>query len=202
MKKQKYYVVWLGRKQGIYKSWKACQSQIDGFKGAKYKAFENKKTAEEAFKSHYFNYIGKPAQTVTPLKWPDGLYGWAVDAACSGNPGIMEYRGVDIQTKQQIFIQGPFSEGTNNIGEFLALVHALVLVKDQDMPIYTDSRTAIAWLKNTKVKTSLEKTARNEKLFLLIERSENWLINNTFTNPILKWQTKIWGEIPADFGRK
>jgi ribonuclease HI len=35
-----------------------------------------------------------------------------------------------------------------------------------------------------------------------MERAEKWLLSNEFSNEILKWETKAWGEIPADFGRK
>ena len=129
----------------------------------------------------------------------------AVDAACSGNPGNMEYRGVYTKTKEQIFHQGPFPQGTNNIGEFLALVHGLAFLKKEGRditPIYSDSRTAIAWVRNKKVKTELERTPRNEQIFELIERALKWLNSNTYKNPIIKWETEDWGEIPADFGRK
>ena len=60
----------------------------------------------------------------------------AVDAACSGNPGNMEYRGVYTKTKEQIFHQGPFPQGTNNIGEFLALVHGLAFFKKRRQRYY------------------------------------------------------------------
>jgi ribonuclease HI len=130
---------------------------------------------------------------------------WSVDAACSGNPGAMEYRGVITDTGQELFRQGPFKKGTNNIGEFLAIVHALALLKklgDSNRIIYTDSRTAMAWVRNKKVKTLLKKEAANEDIFDLIDRALKWLASNTYSNKIIKWETKRWGEIPADFGRK
>jgi ribonuclease HI len=116
----------------------------------------------------------------------------------------MEYQGVDTQTKKLIFHQGPFEEGTNNIGEFLAIVHALALLKKHksDKIIYTDSKTAISWVKKKTCNTKLERNAKNQKLFELVERAVNWLKTNTYTTPIVKWETKAWGEIPADFGRK
>ena len=128
-----------------------------------------------------------------------------VDAACAGNPGTMEYQGVDTNTKRRIFYQGPFKDGTNNIGEFLALVHGLGYLKKyghDTVPIYTDSTTAIAWVRNKKAKTTLLKTPRNAILFDLVARAEQWLKTNTYKNPIIKWETEKWGEIPADFGRK
>lgn len=127
----------------------------------------------------------------------------AVDAACSGNPGPMEYRGVHIASRQEVFHFGP-TKGTNNIGEFLAIVHGLALLKQKgfDMPIYSDSVNAISWVRQKKCKTKLSRTAETEELFKLIERAEKWLRENTYTTRILKWETKEWGEIPADFGRK
>jgi ribonuclease HI len=129
----------------------------------------------------------------------------AVDAACSGNPGKMEYRGVLTHNKQEIFLKGPFKKGTNNIGEFLALVHGIALLKSknkEDIPIYSDSRIAMSWIKQKRCKTNMHFDASNKDLLELIKRAENWLKENSFKNPILKWETKAWGEIPADFGRK
>ena len=128
----------------------------------------------------------------------------AVDAACSGNPGMMEYRGVYLRTGKEIFHFGPIF-GTNNIGEFLAIVHGLALLKQKgfhDMPIYSDSVNAQLWVRKKKCKTTLERNERTEELFRLIERAETWLHNNTWKNRIIKWPTDQWGEIPADFGRK
>ncbi len=127
----------------------------------------------------------------------------AVDAACSGNPGPMEYRGVYLPTGQEIFHFGPVM-GTNNIGEFLAIVHALALLKKKNssMPIYSDSRTAQIWVGKRKCKTTLKRTPETEPLFAIIARAEHWLQTNTYSNPIIKWDTAQYGEIPADFGRK
>jgi ribonuclease HI len=128
----------------------------------------------------------------------------AVDAACSGNPGPMEYRGVYLRTGKEIFRIGPLEGGTNNIGEFLALVHGLALLKQKGyaMPIYTDSVNAMAWVRQRRCKTLMKRTERNAQIFDLIGRAEQWLNTNSFTTPIIKWDTKAWGEIPADFGRK
>ncbi|MDR3056997.1 MAG: ribonuclease H, partial [Prevotella sp.] len=126
------------------------------------------------------------------------------DAACSGNPGLLEYRGVYVKTGEEVFKQGPFEQGTNNIGEFLALVHGLALLKQKNfsIPIYSDSVNAIKWVREKKCKTKLERVPENESLFYMIERAEKWLRENTYSTPIIKWKTSEWGEIPADFGRK
>ncbi|MBQ8265815.1 MAG: ribonuclease H family protein [Bacteroides sp.] len=208
-KKQKYYVVWKGVSPGIYTSWTDCQLQIKGYDGAQYKSFETLEEAEHALASSPYNYIGNHTSYIiqhTSKALPEGfdMNCVAVDAACSGNPGPMEYRGVYLLTGQEIFHFGPV-HGTNNIGEFLAIVHALALMKQKGirMTIYSDSRNALGWVKQKKCKTKLERTAKTEELFQMIERAENWLKTHTYADiPILKWETEEWGEVPADFGRK
>lgn len=210
MAKQKYYVVWKGVTPGIYTSWTDCQLQIKNFKGAIYKSFDSKEEAERALNAPAHQYLGKqqskralPHENEQLLPANFDMNCLAVDAACSGNPGPMEYRGVYLLTGQEVFHFGP-TYGTNNIGEFLAIVHGLALLKQKNlsMPIYSDSRNALSWVKKKKCKTQLERTPKTEALFLLIERAENWLKNNTYTTPLLKWETEQWGEVPADFGRK
>ncbi len=206
-KKQKYYVVWEGVQPGIYHSWDQCRAQIAGYPGAKYKAFSKLAQAQSAYADSFSDHVGTASKKVSKVHHLEGII-WksiAVDAACSGNPGIMEYRGVDTNTKTELFRKGPFKNGTNNIGEFLALVHALALLNKEDkleMPIYTDSRTALAWVRNKKVKTTLKRDRHNAPMFKLVDRAMVWLANNHYKNPIIKWKTDEWGEIPADFGRK
>jgi ribonuclease HI len=206
--KKKYYVVWVGAKPGIYESWDQAKAQIAGFPGAKYKSFSTKAEAERAYRQAPSNHIGKGSGSAKSKAAvvPRSKIVWnsiSVDAACSGNPGVMEYQGVHTKTGQQIFHQ-KFQLGTNNIGEFLAIVHALALCEKQgkDTPIYTDSRTALAWVRNKKCKSTLPRDAHTEKLWQLVDRAEEWLKTHTWKNPILKWETESWGEIPADFGRK
>lgn len=211
-KKQKYYTVWDGKTPGVYDSWKECENQIKGYENAKFKSFDSLTEANNAFVSPWYNYIGKNSESkiVTPdyknlpLAEQPVLDSIAVDAACSGNPGLMEYQGVDVKTGFQIFRIGPLEQGTNNVGEFLAIVHAVASFYKTNpaLPIYSDSKTAISWVKNKKAKTKLEPNEKNTAIFDLIQRAERWLHNNSFTNPILKWDTEKWGEIPADFGRK
>jgi ribonuclease HI len=128
----------------------------------------------------------------------------AVDAACAGNPGKMEYRGIDLTTGQEVF-HVAYPLATNNIGEFLAIVHALAyLTKSQrsSVPVYTDSQTALAWIRKRRAATTLVHTADTEIVHRHLLGAITWLHEHTYTNPILKWQTDKWGEIPADFGRK
>ena len=208
-KAKKFYVVWEGNNPGIYNSWTKCQLEIKGYPGAKYKSFKSLAEAESAYGENYSShYKTGPKSAKKATSWDESVIiksSISVDAACSGNPGLMEYRGVDTYTQIEHFKQGPFSQGTNNVGEFLAIIHGLAWLKQQGdthTTIYTDSRTAMAWVRNKKVKTLLKKTAKNAILFDLIDRGINWLKVNTYTNPIVKWETKSWGEIPADFGRK
>ena len=211
MAKNKYYVVWKGLTPGIYDNWAECKAQVEGQEGAKYKSFESRDDAAEAFEKGYTHYLKSvsPRKAFTRLE-PEQPVGnpinksLAVDAACSGNPGDMEYRGVYTATGQEIFHIGPLKKGTNNVGEFLALVHGLALLKQKGspLPIYSDSRNAISWVKKKKCKTLLERVPENEIIFELIERAEKWLNENSYTTTIYKWETSVWGEIPADFGRK
>lgn len=209
-KKRNFYTVWNGVVPGVYDDWKECKRQIDGYEGAIYKSFPTKDEADRAFNDTPWKYMGKNADTakskaVSIENNPEIIKNsLSVDAACSGNPGDMEYRGVYVQTGEEIFKQGPFEMGTNNIGEFLALVHGLALLKQKgtDIPIYTDSVNAMSWVKNKKCKTKLDRIPENESLFYMIARAEKWLKENSYTTQILKWETKKWGEIPADFGRK
>lgn len=208
MSKKRYYVVWNGLAPGIYHSWEECQAQIKGVKQALYKSFASLADAERAYSGSPYDYIGSknqadgvPASTELPSEVEQNAL--AVDAACSGNPGNMEYQGVYVGSGTRIFHFGPLF-GTNNIGEFLAIVHALALLhqKNNDMPIYSDSHNALLWVKQKKCKTKLERNTKTEEIFRLIDRAENWLHTHSYKNPLLKWETQKWGEIPADFGRK
>ena len=210
-KKKKYYTVWKGHKTGVFEKWNDCKAQIKGYPGAQYKSFETFDAAKKALNGNYRDYIGKSKSfksdlTETQLKkiGQPNYNSISVDAASSGNPGIMEYRGVDTKTKKQLFLQGPFPEGTNNIGEFLALVHGLALLKKKDSQriLYTDSKIAMSWVKKKTCNTKLPRNAKNRELFELVDRAVTWLKTNTYTTTIVKWDTKAWGEIPADFGRK
>ena len=205
----------------MYDSWEECAEQVKGVEGAKYKSFATREEAEKALMEdsakHIVKGMKKPVNSLDSLGSSAVrpiLPSLSVDGACSGNPGQMEYRGVDTATRREIFHFGPAAGGTNNIAEFLAIVHVLALLKKQalerpndsehllTLPIYSDSRTAMAWVRKRKCATKLEQTEENKPLFELIQRAENWLAVNTFRNPLLKWNTELWGEIPADFGRK
>jgi len=205
--KQKYYVVWKGHQSGIFTSWAECEKQVKGFPAAQYKSFDSLREAEAAYQSKYEAFKGKPA---SQGKWREAsrkpiLPSICVDAACSGAPGKLEYRGVYTDSQEEIFRFGPFPDGTNNVGEFLAIVHALTWLEkhDKQLPIYSDSENGIAWVYTGKCRTNLKHTGRNVPLFVMIHSAENWLAENELNDDeVLKWDTDLWGENPADFGRK
>lgn len=230
---KKYYVVWVGREPGVYDDLQDAMDQVEDFPGASFKSFTSAAAATEAFRrgtaraeSRELGGLLMDArkQRETPADTLDAQRrnmpgagksdylsnpeidpeGWAVDAACAGNPGKMEYRGVELMTGRELFHVGPFEESTNNIGEFLAIVHALSLMfqRGERHTVYSDSVTGMAWVRNRKVKTQLARNAKTEKSFQLMERALSWLNTHRVDVKIRKWDTDRWGEIPADFGRK
>lgn len=229
---KRFYVVWKGRVPGVYDNLDDAMEQVDDFEGAVFKSFDTEQEAADAFrraevredKKDLGNLLmnaseanvtqNTPATPGAPMprkgepdyfSFPEiDLNGWAVDASCLGNPGRMEYRGVELMTGREIFRIGPFEKSTNNIGEFLAIVHALALMNQtgETHTIYTDSVTGMAWVRNRKIKTQLTRQPANEPCFRMMERALAWLNTHQYSAPILKWQTERWGEVPADFGRK
>ncbi len=216
----KYYVVWVGRHPGVYDNWDDAREQVDGFEGARFKSFETSEAAAEAYRNStrktetadLGNMLRNASRQSLPkagqpdyFSFPEiDLTGWAVDASCMGNPGIMEYRGVELMSGRELFRVGPFEQGTNNIGEFLAIVHALAMMEKTGEwhTIYSDSKTALSWVKKKMVKTTVPQTERNRYLFEVLGRAIIWLRTHNWPVKILKWQTEEWGEVPADFGRK
>ena len=203
MTKQKFYVVWKGRKTGVFTTWEECKAQVQGYEGAQYKSFDTllqAQNASQALAAVHIYAKAKPAPILSAHTYiADSL---AVDAACD-DKGNMEYRGVWVAEKKLAFQQGVFTQGSNNIGEFLAIVHGLALLQKNNLPhypVYTDSATALAWLKKKKHNSKIQ--VINPQLLTLLQRAEHWLRTHTYQNPVFKWHTEIWGEIPADFGRK
>ena len=206
-KKQKYYTVWNGKTTGVFESWDECKEQITGVKNAQYKSFDTLQQAQDALKMGYWQCVTatKNNDNTSPLEQCVGVIAnsLAVDAACSGNPGVMEYQGVRTYDKERMF-HVKFELGTNNIGEFLAIVHCLAWQQKNKIsyPIYSDSLNAQKWVREGICKTKLVENEKNAYLFSVIRRAEKWLRENSFRVPIYKWKTDEWGEIPADFGRK
>ncbi|MBC7498326.1 ribonuclease H family protein [Candidatus Gracilibacteria bacterium] len=211
MPKQKYYAVWQGRTPGIFANWEECKRSVEGYVGAQYKSFASHEECKVALRRPPAEYIGTTAKPGAPTAQEKQKYGIpimesiSVDGAWNTISGWCEYQGVmthDATTK--IFSGGPYADGTNNIVEFLGLVHALRYCQENELtlPIYTDSITAISWVKAKNARTKQPRSAKNMELFVLVDRAILWLKSNEYKNPILKWETKAWGEIPADFGRK
>lgn len=217
MAKKKYYVVWAGRKPGIYSSWAECQAQTNNFKQAKFKAFESREQAEKAYRDGWESYWGKGSSQEASKKQETknetssmsasseiDYNSISVDVGTRGNPGPVEYQGVDTKTGEVIFSYGPISKGTNNLGEFLAIVHALAYLNKigSKKTIYTDSRNAMKWVKEKKVSTTLKRDETTAEIWHLIDRALDWLHTHSYENKVQKWETKKWGEIKADYGRK
>lgn len=143
------------------------------------------------------------------------LTGIAVDASTRGNPGPSEYKGVDISTGEVLF-HIKIDVATNNITEFIALCHAIIQANKDNVKIdiYTDSVTAISWVKNKRANSNLKPGRNTQKAIDYLKRvesilskfdvskigSDELLINSKIS--VLKWYTSEWGEIPADFGYK
>lgn len=224
MAKQKYYVVWEGKVPGIYKTWAECQAQTNGYPQARFKAYESEAEAKAALSRGWkasFALANSGSGAVSGSSGKSGsstgssaggsgakpvaeLDSISVDVGSRGNPGIVEYKGVDTRTGQVIFQHPPIAKGTNNLGEFLAIVHGLAYLKKQgsSKTIYSDSVTAISWVRKKAVATNLPRDASTEEIWMLVDRALAWLHNNTYSNKIMKWDTKAWGEIKADYGRK
>lgn len=211
--KRKYYVVWQGLSPGIYDSWEECEAQVRGVNGARFKAFPDIESATAAFRGSYedqasllISLARRRPEGGIRTEFPDIVANaWSTDGACASNPGPMEYRGVDVDSGRELFHVGPIEGGTNNIAEYLALIHALALLDkagDCQRTVYTDSRTALSWIRRRGSKTSLQPTADNGRVFELLRRADAWIATHTPRNPLVKWNTEEWGEIPADFGRK
>lgn len=208
--KNKYYVVWQGAKPGIYSSWAECENQIKGYPNVKYKGFKTHQLAIKAFEEGPENYWGQQVLESVLSKEELARIGrpisnsLVVDAACSSKTNQVEYKGIYLKTGETLFQKGPYEDGTNNIGEFLAIVHALAYLKEKKstIPVYSDSKFAIGWVSSKEARTNHPRSRSNIKLFQMLDRAVSWLKTNKYQNKILKWETKAWGENPADFGRK
>src|SRR5205085_4288359 len=65
MSKKKFYVVWNGRRNGIFDNWQECKQQVDRFFGAKFMGFTSKREAEQAFIDGHYNYWRKKKKIPT-----------------------------------------------------------------------------------------------------------------------------------------
>lgn len=206
-KKQKFYTVWKGRKPGVYDNWEDCKAQTDGFEGARFRSFATKELAEKAFNTDYHEFLNFGNETASENNIKDyETNAIAVDASCTGNPGMTEFQGIDLRTGKKIMESKNYTKGTNNIGEFLAIVKCLEMIrigKIKGNPIiYSDSQAAIAAVKNKKMKTSLTEDTDTREILQDLAKGTKMLNTYDYKTEIRKWDTQKWGEIPADFGRK
>jgi ribonuclease HI len=211
----KHYVVWVGKKPGVYDNWPECQQQVSGFKGALYKSFADKSSADLAFQQGQANTeqsVLDPMPVVTVTKASTGRplppY-LSVDAAYSHSTKILEWRGVLVKedgSTEQVFRSRPYNGGSANIGEFLAVLdgYSYLSTNNLAIPLYSDSITAQAWLRDAVINSTVKLTTElNSYLKVRLEA----LRNGSFKTiqavcPIRDWKSSAWGEIPADFGRK
>ncbi len=201
-----FYGVWVGRMPGIYDNWNDCKAQVDKFPKAKYSKLKasNLKDAKIEFELGFENKAQVSSNNNEVNKPIEGFL--TVDGASNGL--VCEFQAVWYPTKEVAFASKQFDGGTNNIAEFLGLVSACKYLKDRNLPIqiYTDSVTALAWFRNKKANTTANTTGKaTEELSDLLVKAEKFLVtHDEFLkgSKILKWETKDWGEIPADYGRK
>lgn len=212
-KQVKYYVVWNGRKKWVFNNRPQAEKSVRWFPSAQFKSFLTKAEADSAFAGDYEDYKGVDTKWQQLSDAEKSRYGQpdknsiCVDAACSGNPWDLEFRGVDLKTKKELFRYGPFKNWTTNIGEFLALVVGAKLIVENashhDKTLYSDSKIALWRLQKGKCRTQLQQTPQNDQIFQRIQKAEEWLSRHDIsTLSIKKRHTKAWGEIPSDFGRK
>lgn len=154
------------------------------------------------------------------------------DAACPSNPGPVEYRAVSLREGKELFRVGPLEWGSVNLAEFLAIVEAMVIIfchfewseaklrnllstnnksfldkLGMTTPpiIYSDSKIAINRVRNWSFSTTVDRNRQNRQLFDRLDMAINWLVQHphrSYSVELRQRPTKLWGQIPADFGRK
>ena len=101
--------------------------------------------------------------------------GICVDGGTEGNPGPCFYRGVDLETGKKLFYKH-LGKGTNNIAEFLGIVHAIHYCEKNNIEpnIWSDSMTAIAWVRNKKHKSTFngDVTKRIDKACIYLQSKD------------------------------
>jgi ribonuclease HI len=209
--KKKFYIVWNGSRPGVYSTWSECEGVTKGVKGAKFKSFPTRVAAERAFRDGATAHWGKgktktKKSTVRKASVGEPIPGsLCVDAAWNSVTKVMEYRGVWLDDGSVVFAEGPFEAATNNIGEFLAVVQALEYLSDRDSEaaVYTDSKTAMSWVRKRLVRSeSIQLGKTSKEIEHMVEAALKWMKGNPQRSRVLKWETQVWGDVPADYGRK
>jgi ribonuclease HI len=153
---KKFYVVWAGRKTGVFTDWPTAHQHVDKFPGAQFKSFATRTEADQAFRSGGPAFAGKRGTAKTGARAPAKVHAAAsgvqiyCDGACEPNPGnagsgIVIYRDGKL-TQLWYGLYNP--NGTNNTAELNALYHALLIAEAdiaaaQSVQILCDSTYAI-----------------------------------------------------------
>lgn len=204
----KYYVIRVGHQPGIYTNRSEAKSYIDGYPGAKYKSFPTLESAQQAYEHGFLGDHWKyTPDHLRLLMGEDFDVSIATDAACPSNPWPIEYRGVSMRDNKEIFSIWPLSWGSTNIAEYLGIIHGLAWMMNHPeyTVLYSDSKIAINRVETKSFRTQIQEDDDNTELRNLIRRAQEWLRNNPTRNQTItlkKRPTKLWGQIPADFGRK
>lgn len=190
----KYYAVKSGRVPGIYNSWEDCKEQTDKYKGAIFKSFSDPAEANE--------FMFGNEKSDDSIRYE--IESINCDGSYSSSTGIMEFNVKDTKTGELLINKSYFS-GTNNLAEFLAVVNAIEYLKQNNLRkkiIYTDSVTAMAWVRDKTVNTNFDTTLDFNLENDIKEALEYLQKEPSYNYTIKKWDTINWGEIPSDFGRK
>lgn len=211
--KQKFYAVRKGYQTGIFLTWEVCEKYVKGYPKAEYKSFYNKDDAEDYMRGKENEYTTVTNSNSNSTHIPTGAF-LAVDGGTIGGNNSngstkCQYQIYNSQTQKVELTSKPIV-GTNNIGEFLGIVKAIGILHKQNLhhiPIYSDSLIAIKWVKDKKAKTNLGNNNSSVDSIVntldMLEAAEKFLHTISLANfTIRKWETKSWGENPADFGRK
>lgn len=123
------------------------------------------------------------------------------DASYLHKSDIMEWQIKDTLTGQLLY-NNKMQGGTSVIAEFFAIVDAMnyLCLNNVNIPIYSDCLVAMKWVKNKKCGTWREDLS--EEVEQLIAEYEVLLEEYDDKYEVIKWKTRMWGEIPSDFNRK
>ncbi|WP_429037279.1 viroplasmin family protein [Aeromonas media] len=218
MSKSTHYVVWVGRVPGVYSSWAETELQTKGFSGAKFKGFPSLAAAELAFAGDLgVSIAGKPhimpvgvGKAASHAGGRPGAPYLSVDAAYSSKTNLVEWRGVLVTQsgQKEVFRSSPYVGGSANVGEYLAIVDGIKWIcehmGDATLPIYSDSFNAQTWVAR---KAHNSNVPSCDAIRGMLDEANAFLQAGGYDKvkrriPLRDWVTKLWGEIPADFGRK
>lgn len=142
-------------------------------------------------------------------------FGLVSDASCRGDSkskqrdgyfhGKVEWQVRDLATGEFVRSSHVQEHSTGPIGETLGVITALRYLHekgDHTTPVYCDNETAIEWVQARVCRSKLPLNLKTASTITDLNHAFDWLNEKKPRNPVRKWQTKIWGENPADFNRK